>query len=63
MNIQIINEVNNDDNNNKIKSKQIICPKCGEDIRIKYNKYTIELYECKNGHKTDNILFDEFENT
>jgi len=62
MNIQIINE-ENDNNNIKIKSKYIICPKCGEDIRIKFNEYKIELYECKNGHKIDNILLDEFENT
>jgi len=62
MNIQIINEENNN-NNIKIKSKEIICPKCGEDIRIKFNEYKIELYECKNGHNINDILLDEFENT
>ena len=37
MNIQIINN----NNNNKTKSEQIIRPKCGDDIRIKYNENTI----------------------
>ena len=64
MNIQIINGENiNNDNNKKIKSKEIICPECGEDIRIKYNEYKIELYECKNGHNINDILLDEFEDT
>ena len=63
MNIQIINGENINENNNKIKSKEIICPICGEDIRIKYNEYKIELYECKNGHNINNILLDEFEDT
>jgi len=63
MTIQIINGENINNNNIKIKSKNIICPKCGEDIRIKYNEYKIELYECKNGHNINNILLDEFEDT
>ena len=63
MNIQIINGENINDNNKIIKSKEIICPKCGEDIRIKYNEYKIELYECKNGHNINDILLDEFEDT
>ena len=38
MSIQIINGKNINNNNIKIKSKNIICPKCGDDIRIKYNE-------------------------
>ena len=63
MNIQIINGENINYNNKKIKSKQIICPKCGEDIRIKFNEYKIKLYECKNGHNINDILLTEFEDT
>ena len=59
-----INEIKEEINNNrKIKSKQIICPKCGEDIRINFNEYKIKLYECKNGHNFNDILLEEFENT
>ena len=52
-------------NNNKLitKSKYIICPKCGENIKLKINEYKIYLYECKNGHKINNILLNEFEKT
>ena len=52
-------------NNNKsiIQSKYIICPKCGENIRIKIHNYQIYLYECKNGHRINNILLNEFEKT
>ena len=45
------------------KSNYIICPKCNESILISINDYKISLYECKNGHKIDKILFNEFEKT
>ena len=51
-----------DENNSLIKSKNIICPKCGEICRIKINDYKITLYGCKNGHETKNILLNEFDN-
>ena len=44
-----------------IKSKSIICPECGENIRFTIEDYLINLYECKNGHKINYILIDEFE--
>jgi len=58
------------DNNNKkeLKNKDIICPKCGEICLFNIKDYKITyiililLYECKNNHKYDNILLDEFEN-
>ena len=46
-----------------IKSKDIICPICGESIKIDIKDYKITLFECKNKHIIDNILLDEFENT
>ena len=46
-----------------IKSKDIICPKCKENIRMDINEYKINLLKCKNGHNIENILLDEFEET
>ena len=46
-----------------IKSNAIICPKCYEFSKIKIVDYKIILYGCKNDHFTNNILFDEYENT
>ena len=43
-------------------SKDILCPKCGESIIIKINNYKISLFNCKNGHKVNNILLDEYKN-
>ena len=44
-----------------IKSKYIICPECKEHIRIDIKDYKINLHNCKKGHKIENILLDEFE--
>ena len=55
--IEVINK------NNIIKSKYIICPECKGNIRIKINDYKIKLYDCKNKHKIENILLEEYENT
>ena len=46
-----------------IKSKNIICPDCKEDIKFKIEDYVINLYECKNKHDIDNIFFNEFDST
>ena len=45
------------------ESKEIICPKCKENCKIKINDYKIKLYDCKNKHEIDNILLDEYNNT
>ena len=46
------------------KSKEIICPQCGdENMLINIKNYRISLSGCKNGHNTDNLLFDNFINT
>ena len=39
-----------------IKSKEIICPKCNENILIKIDEYKINLYNCKSNHEINNIL-------
>jgi len=63
MNILIFrNEIKGRGKDN-LKSKDIICPICGENIRININNYKIALFKCKNKHKIDNILLDEFEET
>ena len=45
------------------KSKNIICPECNENIRIKIDAQKITLYECRNNHKKDDILLEQFEKT
>ena len=49
--------------NNIVKSKEIICPLCHESIRIDLRDYKISLYKCKNKHKFDNLLLNQFENS
>ena len=60
----VINSIDSKENqNDKLKRKDIICPKCGHSINIKIKDYKILLYDCKNEHKFDKILLDEFKNT
>ena len=59
----IVSKINENQNNNIIKSKDIICPKCKEKIMIKINDYKIELYNCINGHNIKNILLNEYGKT
>ena len=53
----------NEDENNLIKSKEIICPECGEHNIIKIKNYKITLSGCKNDHVTSDIPFYCFEKT
>ena len=47
-----------------IRSKNIICPECNRDIKMKINnRYNIDLYGCINNHKFNNISINEFERT
>jgi hypothetical protein len=48
---------------NEIISNEVICPECRESILMNVKDYKINLYKCQNNHKTDNISFNEFENT
>ena len=54
--------VRNYTNEKEIILNQIICPECKENILIKINDYKITLYECKNGHKIEDIFLKEYEN-
>ena len=60
--IILANDLKEEYENKIIKSKEIICPKCKECIRININNYKIKLYNCKNRHCIDNISFKEFDN-
>ena len=67
MNILVYDNDNKDQNkineNEKILiSKEGICPECGVNIIINVKDYKIS-YECKNGHKKNNISFNEFINS
>ena len=62
----IIVDYNNNDEQTDviIKSNDIICPKCKECASISINDdYKISISNCKNGHKTENLLISEFEKT
>ena len=65
MNI-LVNSIS-DENQNKIspiiKSKEVICPKCFENINLKIFNYKISLFDCKNGHSFKELLFKDFLNT
>ena len=46
-----------------IKSKYIICPKCHENAFLKIKDFKISIINCKNGHRTENLDFKDFEET
>ena len=47
-------------NQERIFPNEIKCPKCDERIRINFKDYKINLFECKNNHKFNNILLEDF---
>ena len=47
---------------NIIKSKEIICPECKENIFIELKDFKINLTGCKNGHIINNLSFEDYEN-
>ena len=65
MNILVYEKISTkiNENDSYIKSKEIICPKCLENCRIIFNDFKITLYGCKDGHRINDILLDEFNNT
>ena len=65
MNILVhsIHEIKENNNEPIIKSNDTICKECGENVKIKIEDYKISLYDCKNGHRINNLSFEEFENS
>ena len=65
--MKIIVTMTVDDEQNKgqvvVKSKDIICPKCKEQCRITMENFRIRLYECINGHNTEDIKLIDYDNT
>ena len=59
----LVNNINEEKEKQEsiIKSNEIICPKCREICKIKFNNYKISLYDCKNGHVINNLSYDEYE--
>ena len=57
--LSINSTIINENTNIKI-SNDVICPKCKEICKYEINNYKIKLYDCKNGHITNNIKLDEF---
>ena len=47
----------------KIQSKDIICPRCGEIAFMNIKDYKINLFDCINKHKINNLLLNEFKKT
>ena len=63
INILVYNSKNNENEDRKeIISNEIICPECKENILINIKNYKINLYDCKNGHKIENMQLNEYEN-
>jgi len=54
---------NNENNEDIIRSIYPICPICKENARIQIQDYKINIFGCKNGHKINNLLIDEYKNS
>ena len=63
LSIIAIDHSNEQGNNSKVVSPYIICPICKEHARFEIKNYRITIYNCKNGHVIDDILFKDFEKT
>ena len=58
----IVTDKNKEPESVYIKSKDIICPKCGECAKLDISEYKISL-QCINKHNLGNILLNEYDNT
>ena len=61
INILVYKNKKDDKDEKEVMSSEIICPECKENILINIKDYKINLFECKNGHKIENILLNDFE--
>ena len=65
--IILVNDINKDnEGNNKgsfLQSKVVICPKCKETIKMNIKNYKVNLFDCVNGHKCNNLSLKEYEDS
>ena len=60
----LVVEINKTNENIKlIKSNEIICPQCKENVLINFKGYKINLINCKNGHNTNDLSFEDYDNS
>ena len=57
MSILVIDNENINNDKVNIESKNIICPKCNENIKLSFKNYKINLFECKNNHIMTQVEF------
>ena len=57
----LIDDCNESSCENSHKSKDILCPQCGEKCLLKMENFKIKLYNCKNGHISNYISLDDYE--
>ena len=57
----LVYDLNEENNNKTIKSKKVICPKCGKNIKLNIKNYKINLFDCINNHEVNNLSIKEFE--
>ena len=61
--VNLLDFVDETEKDSLILSKETICPKCKSSIKMNMKDYKILLYECKNRHKSDIIILENFEET
>ena len=63
----LVNDINKDNETNNngliLQSKVVICPKCKERIKMNIKNYKVNLFDCKNEHKYNNLSLKEYEDT
>ena len=63
MNIITLKDEDSSDITKKIRSEDIICPECKENIFINFKNFKINLHGCKSAHIRNNIELYNFEET
>lgn len=61
MSILVYDKEEMNDIKTKTKSKNIICPKCNELIKLNIDNYKINLFDCRNQHNIKNISLKDFQ--
>ena len=63
MNIITLKDEDSSDITKKIRSEDIICPECKENIFIDIKKFKINLHDCKNKHNKKDMMLNSFKET